>query len=392
MIKILHTSDWHLGKKLYRFSRLEEQELILKWFVSELSKNAIDILIIAGDIFDVPSPPNDAHKLYYEFLNEAQKYCHKIIITSGNHDSGDFLKASSPIIKEKNIYIFDKLHSQRQENYLNFEYNGKSISICNLPYFRNIDLHRYYQENLSEHEKNDDWKLNVLEDLFNHTPKADIKLATGHHAFGDYSATGSEHTLSLSGLEKLSTNIFKSFDYVALGHIHQMQKIKGPCPIYYSGSPLPLRFNESEKKYYNLISYDSELTIERIQIPNYRKIIQIKTNSYNYIEEIKTKLQDIKSNLRPYIEIKITMHESLTGMAETIKNLCDQHNCELLNIIALLAQDEVQEDEKSINIHELSQTEIFEEFYKEKYPDSELPKHLKDKFKLILEEINNEGS
>lgn len=392
MIKILHTSDWHLGKKLYRFSRLEEQGLILKWFIDELSKNHIDILIIAGDIFDVPSPPNDAHKLYFEFLNEAQKHCHRIIITSGNHDSGDFLKASSPIIEEKNIYIFEKLHSKREDNYLNFEYKGKTISICNLPYFRNIDLHRYFQENLSNQTKDEDWKLNVLKDLFSQTPKADIKIATGHHAFGDYSATGSEHTLSLSGLEKLNTDIFKNFDYVALGHIHQMQKIKGPCPIYYSGSPLPLRFSESEKKYYNLITCDNKITIERVQIPNNRKIIQIKTNSFDYIKEIKENLRDIDSILRPFIEIKITMHESLTGMAQTIKDLCDQHNCELLNIIALLAEVDVHEDKKSINIHELSQIEIFEEFYREKYPETDLPKHLKDKFKLILEEINHEGS
>jgi exonuclease SbcD len=392
LIKILHTSDWHLGKKLYRYSRIEEQRLILNWFIQELAQNNIDILVIAGDIFDVPTPPNDAHKLYYEFLNQAQKHCQKIIITSGNHDSGDFLKASSPIIKEKNIYVFDKLHSKREDNYITFKLNGKDVSICNLPYFRNVELHRYYQENMAEAEKDEDWKLNVLSDLFNNVPDADFKLAVAHHAFGDYSATGSEHTLSLSGLEKLSTDIFEAYDYVALGHIHQMQKIKGPCPIYYSGSPLPLRFSESAKKYYNLLVFDKSLEIERKEIPNFRKIVQIKTDSENYIDELKTQLEKIESQLKPYIEVKITMHESLTGMADMIKGLCDKYDCELLNIMALLGHNDDEDDENQINIHELSHLEIFEEFYKEKYPERKIPKHLKEKFKLILEEINNEGA
>jgi exonuclease SbcD len=389
LVNILHTSDWHLGKKLYRYSRVEEQKYFLKWLTTELKKNNIHILIIAGDIFDVPSPPNDAHRLYYDFLEVAQKNCEHIIILSGNHDSGDFLKATSPILEDKNIHIFDKLQSKREDNYLQVEVQNKKLTFCALPYFRNVELHRYYSEQFPELDKDEEWKLKVLEDLFYNSPKSDFKIAISHHAFGDYSATGSEHTLSLSGLEKLKTDIFKDYDYVALGHIHQNQKIKGPCPIYYSGSPIPLRFSETSKKYYNLLKAENELSVEKIEIPVFRKIIQIKTDSNNYLTDIKRKLETLNEELTPYIEIKIIMHDSITGMAETIKSLCEQYQCELLNIIALLANIEKEDDWKQIKIHELSHEEILDQFYQEKFPDKEIPKHLKRKFKLILDEINH---
>jgi len=395
LIKILHTSDWHLGKKLYRFTRLEEQRLFLNWLSRTLTEKNIDILVIAGDIFDVPHPPNDAHKLYYDFLEKASSLCEHIIIISGNHDSGDFIKATDSLLKDKNITVFDKLHSKKTDNILELEIRDEKISFTALPYFRNIDLHQYYNHNFKDLDKNETWKVQVINDLFKiHNQEIKNHIAISHHSYGDYSATGSEHTLSLSGIESLNTTVFRDFQYVALGHIHQNQKIKGPSEIYYSGSPIKLRFSEHAKKYCNIVNVESgNVEVQKEVIPVFREIIQIKTDSTNYLSDIKNRITTLKSELTPFIEVKILMHESLTGLAQLIKELCERNRCELLNIIPVLALDNTQEEEEKIlNVHELSPNELFQKFYELKYPETEPPKNLQEKFTQLMSEINNEDS
>lgn len=398
-MRILHTSDWHLGKKLYRESRIDEQKLFLEWLLTEIEDQKIDVLIIAGDIFDVPNPPNDAHKLYNDFLNQAQALCHSIIIISGNHDSGDFLRATQTFTREKNIYIFDKLQPNKKDNQLTLSIANTSVDFSLLPYFRNIDLFQYYQnefslnESDSKNEKPENWRMQVLEHALSPKKSKNKKIAISHHAFGNYSATGSEHTLSLSGMEHLSLALFKDHDYVALGHIHQYQKLSENPLSYYTGSPIPMRFSERRNKFYNIIHIndENELSVEKREIPIFREIIQINTDSNKYLEDIKNHLSDLNSPLIAFVEVKIKMLTTLAGMNETIKELCEKYQTKLLNIIPLL---EVQKDEseKIIDIHDLSATELFEIYYKEKYPEATLTKNLKNKFHDLLKEIQDEDS
>ncbi len=390
-MRVLHTSDWHLGKKIYRESRLEEQADFLKWLLAEIEDQSIDVLIIAGDIFDVPTPPNDAHKLYNDFLNSACKLCHSIIIISGNHDSGDFLKATQTFTEEKNIYIFDKLRPIKKENELKLNINGQVVNFTCLPYFRNIELHQYYQANF-EQDKPESWREDSLTHLMQNDYE-NCKIAISHHAYGNYSATGSEHTLSLAGLDSLSLGIFKDYDYVALGHIHQYQKLSSKPLSFYTGSPIPMRFSESKQKYYNLLDIkNNQINIEKREIPSFREIIQIKTNSENYIEDINLALTDIDSRRMPFIEVKIKMLSTLAGMSETIKDLCEKHSAKLLNIIPILEYIDEENEENKIDIQKLSPLELFEVYYHSKYPNSEVNQSLKSKFNELISEIKNEDS
>lgn len=391
-MKILHTSDWHLGKKLYRYNRIEEQREFLKWLLCEIEDRSIDILIIAGDIFDVPSPSNEAHKLYNDFLSSCSQVCHSIIIISGNHDSGDFLKATESFTHEKNIYVYDKIHEKKEHNYLQITKDNQTIELALLPYFRNIDLYNYHSHEIGGDKENPNWRIEAIEHLLDCSSKH-VKFVVSHHAFGNYSATGSEHTLSLSGIEQLSLKLFKNFDYAALGHIHQYQKLSESPYTYYTGSPLPMRFSESKNKAYNLIEVEKNeiKEIKKISIPTFRELVQIKTNSKTYIEDIREQLKDINSPLTPYIEVKIRMEESLSGMAQTIKGLCEEYKCELLNIIPILAFQE-NDEESIVEIDKLSPLELLQIYYQEKYPEKELNTQLKNKFNELLSEIKNEDS
>ncbi|WP_372656201.1 exonuclease SbcCD subunit D, partial [Halobacteriovorax sp.] len=144
-MKILHTSDWHLGKKLYKVSRIKEQELFLDWLSKYIIHENIDILLISGDIFDVPTPPNEALKLYFNFLKTlSEKKQIPIFIIGGNHDSSNFLEAPAPFLELNNIHVVGNLNELAKDNYSpyvhNIEIKGEEVSICLLPYFRTHEL------------------------------------------------------------------------------------------------------------------------------------------------------------------------------------------------------------------------------------------------------------
>lgn len=388
-MRILHTSDWHIGKKLYRFSRIEEQRLFIKWLLSQIEDNNVDILIIAGDIFDVPSPSNEAHKLYNDFLSQCSKICHSIIIISGNHDSGDFLKATESFTSEKNIYVYDKLFAKKEDNYLSLSVGEQTVDFALLPYFRNVDLYQYHSEEITSSKEDERWREKALEHLFDY--KSDnVKFVVSHHAYGNYSATGSEHTLSLSGLDHLSLSLFKNFDYVALGHIHQYQQLSEKPLAFYTGSPIKMRFSENKNKAINLIKVrdNSIQDINKIAIPTFRELVQVKTHSSTFVEDIKDSLTDINSPLKPYVEIKIKMEQSISGLAQTVKELCESYECELLNIIPLLEYKE--EKEKIIEIDKLTPQELLKIYYGKKYPEQNIDNSLLGKFNELLGEIKNE--
>ena len=116
MIKILHTSDWHLGRTLYSKKRYEEFETFLHWVQRTVQQNNIDVLLIAGDIFDNGTPSNKAQELYYQFLSSmAVSNCRQVVITAGNHDSPSFLSAPKELLKFLDIHVISRADEIKDE-------------------------------------------------------------------------------------------------------------------------------------------------------------------------------------------------------------------------------------------------------------------------------------
>lgn len=114
-MKILHTSDWHIGSALYGRKRYDESEQFLHWLVETIKNHSIETLLVAGDIFDTSTPSNTAQELYYRFLNEVSRTtCRHVIVTGGNHDSPSFLDAPKALLKAFNIYVVGSV-AEREE-------------------------------------------------------------------------------------------------------------------------------------------------------------------------------------------------------------------------------------------------------------------------------------
>jgi exonuclease SbcD len=243
----------------------------------------------------------------------------------------------------------------------------------------------------------------ILESIADYWPekssannKERIKTVVAHHALGDFSATGSEHLVSVMGLESISLEWFgEDFDYMALGHIHKTQKMSTSKNIYYSGSPIPMRFSETQTK--NILIYQKKedtVDITKVEIPSFRPIVQLSTSEHDVIKDIQNKVLELEKDewqgeLQAYWEIKINMKSPNAGLIDSIYDEVRKSNNHLLSLIPKFSEDENVVNE-SLNINELNINQLFELYYKEKFPTSEVPpRDIILEFNSLLEDINH---
>ena len=287
-LTILHTSDWHLGRRLYGRIRYDEFEAFLSWLQDTISAQQVDVLIVAGDIFDTMTPSNRAQALYYEFLGKVSKSCcQHIVIVAGNHDSPTFLDAPSNVLKFLNVHVIgtacDDLNNEVMV--LDNAHGTPHCIIAAVPYLRDRDV-----RSSQAGESMDSKDANVIAGICAHydnvagiakaqqtelvkTHQRHIPIiATGHlfAAGGTTTDDDGVRELYVGSLGKISADMFsESFDYVALGHLHVPQRVGGRETIRYSGSPIAMGFGEArQQKQVLLIQFGAALENEHLTAEN----------------------------------------------------------------------------------------------------------------------------
>ncbi|MEN2985256.1 MAG: exonuclease subunit SbcD [Thermodesulfovibrionaceae bacterium] len=382
-LKILHTSDWHLGKtfKETTFDLLQIQKQILEEIIEVVEEERPDIVLIAGDIFDNYNPPFEAEKVFYETLIKLSKHNCFIIVTAGNHDSPEKLQISKPLIMGKHpIFImtnpFDNFSSLIFENdmfYIGFEKlflkiklkeKNKVVAIKVLPYLSEVRL------GLSGEEF-----LNKINEILSEEPQfsCDNFLLMSHIYVSGAQKSGSERILQIGGIEYISSEYLpKRADYIALGHLHRYQKIKNAV---YSGSIYPFDLAEIEHK--KGICLWRENQVEFIE---FKKMPQIKKLEFETIEDAINNVPEDK-NLY-YIVIKTPQSYTPTSIEKLLKAYKDK----LINWQFSLTE-KIQEPEIP-DISSLNDAELFREFYKAKLNREPSEDTLKV-FLETLEEVKN---
>ena len=168
-MKILHTSDWHIGSTLYGRKRYDETEQFLHWLVETIKNHSIETLLVAGDIFDTSTPSNTAQELYYRFLNEVSRTtCRHVIVTGGNHDSPSFLDAPKALLKAFNIYVVGSVAEREEAEVLvlNDADNNPEVIVCAVPFLRDRDIRQS-----SEGESYRDKENRLVEGIISHYQK-----------------------------------------------------------------------------------------------------------------------------------------------------------------------------------------------------------------------------
>lgn len=277
-LTILHTSDWHLGRRLYGRLRYDEFAAFLNWLQDIISAQQVDVLIVAGDIFDTMTPSNKAQALYYEFLGKVSKSCcQHVVIVAGNHDSPTFLDAPSNVLKFLNVHVVGTACDDLNDEVMVLDDAAGTphCIIAAVPYLRDRDV-RSSQAGESAQSKD----ANVIAGICAHYDEvaeiANAKqaellkshkrhipiIATGHlFAAGGTTTDDGVRELYVGSLGKVSADMFsESFDYVALGHLHVPQRVGGRETIRYSGSPIAMGFGEArQQKQVLLIQFGTAL-------------------------------------------------------------------------------------------------------------------------------------
>ncbi|MFP5458204.1 MAG: exonuclease SbcCD subunit D [Bacteriovoracia bacterium] len=381
-MRILHTSDWHLGKRLYKLERLAEQSIFLDELLGLVKTQKVDHLLVAGDVFDVPQPPHKALKLFYDFISRLLRETNcELWVIGGNHDSGHLLDAPQGLIDSKRVHLFGTLRSDPSEHWVRLPMAQGYISLCLLPYFRQHDLSPWKSgADLAE----------ILKNFFQQDDQGVGRMLMAHHLFGISEAAGSEQALALSGLESIPLEWLEGFDYVALGHIHKPQTLKKHKPLVrYCGSPLPMRFSETAPKGVELIEWTEQgMTHTTLPLPVIRPLHAVSVSPEDWQ---KTLSALPKAQLPAALEITLKLQAPVPGLIESIRNWGEEQGLEILSVIPHFAQEETGPATGHwTQLLQLTPEKLFEAFYLSKFPkEEEVPRELTQDMKELWEEARH---
>ncbi|WP_215535579.1 exonuclease SbcCD subunit D [Borreliella bavariensis] len=369
--KILHTSDWHIGKKIENFSILKEQKKFLSFLLEFIKKEKIDLLLVAGDVYDSKRPGFEEQKLvnnfFYELSFTSCKWC---VVISGNHDKKDYLSINKKLLSRFNFFLITEYDSDEQIVFLKDNENLKFIVVC-LPHinerlilgqnFDNIfrledpSSSKLFLENLENAYRE---KISSLSNFLENKYKGIPKILMAHSFFGS-----SKKIDTLGGSYIIPFNVFgNGFSYVALGHIHKFMKLKDN--IVYSGSPMQYSFNETHDKYINVLHFNRNKLIlqEAFPVPIFNKLIFVKGS----LNEVLDFFNNFKKEESFTIYLKIELNEAVdTGAEETIYDLAKLNFINLVSIsYSLLSSQDLQDDSSFIG--ELEVLEMDEKYFFEK--------------------------
>ncbi len=405
MIKILHTSDWHLGKSLYDFPRYQEFQKFLDFLYGVLKKHQVEILLICGDIFDTQTASNKAQELYYNFLNKVQslKSLENIVIIGGNHDSPAFLKAARQILKNLKVEIVSSFTGNIADEVLTLcdKQGNPKLIVGAVPFLRNRDVRE-----ASFGEELEQRNLNLRQGMAAHYQKvgelckkaAQIAhpplpiIGTGHLALSSmhHHSENNKENIFIGTLDMFDAQIIPScFAYTALGHIHKPVKISNN--ICYCGSPLQLNFNEAAStKYLNLIELTDKAEITQIEVPVFQKIKSILGDEQELISSLEKLISLNESFL---VELNYNGEHPIGTLYDKAHELCENTQVKILVIRDLNIRA------KSLNpqyagelLSEISVQEVFDRCLKEhNIPEDEIIEY-QNTFKELLEQMHTQDS
>ncbi|WP_128547230.1 exonuclease subunit SbcD [Larkinella soli] len=284
-MKILHTADWHLGKRLYKHDLLDDHVRFLDWLAETVESRQIDVLLISGDVFDSTNPNDGSMQLYYQFLTRMLPLERKIIITGGNHDSPTKLNAPKELLRHLNIHVVGCTTGDCLEEVIRLSDGSTDLLVAAVPYLRESDLRQSISGQAYE-ERIEALRMGIrnhYERIIDHchTEYRDVPiLAMGHLYVNGATISESEREIhAVGGQAAFSSEHFPAgFDYVALGHIHVPQQIGMDGTVRYSGSPIPLSFGERDNRHQLLeltVENGKIRTIDSIPVPRFRSLRQV---------------------------------------------------------------------------------------------------------------------
>jgi exonuclease SbcD len=393
LMKLLHTADWHIGQTFFDYDRKMEHLQFLEWLRKQVRELSVDVLLVAGDLFDSPNPSAESQKIYYHFLRDitAENPDLQIIIIAGNHDSAARLEAPNPLLEAMNITVRG-IVKRTETGEIDFEYLiiplNKGGYCLAAPYLRQGDYPEagVYAEGVQA----------MYKTLFDKVKDKNKPVI----AMGHLQATGSEISENdraertvIGGLDCISPEAFdENIAYTALGHLHRAQRVSGRENVRYSGAPLPMSFAEKNNKQgVTLVTISDKTEIERLEFDAPVKLLSLPQTPLPLSETIAEieKLPDGEiSETSPFLEIKVLITEPEPSLRIKIEKALAGKAVRLARIEASMQRNERKEQVISYEeLQKINPLDMAIDIFRRKYGGDEMPEHIKNLLQSVIREV-----
>ncbi|MFR9546115.1 MAG: exonuclease SbcCD subunit D C-terminal domain-containing protein [Rikenellaceae bacterium] len=392
---LLHTADWHLGQTFYEYERREEHLAFLAWLGAQIKEREVDLLLIAGDLFDTQNPSAEAQKIYYSFLRDitAENPQLQIVIIAGNHDSAARLEAPNPLLEAMNVTVRGVVRKTVDGD---IDYDNLIIPLAKggvclaVPYLRQGD----YPHATSYAGGVQSLYSDLIERA---TERGESPII----AMGHLQATGSEiserdksERTIIGGLEAVSPAAFDGgVAYTALGHLHRAQMVSGRENVRYAGAPLPMSFAEKHNKQgVTLVSIDEHTSIERLEFDAPIKLISIPSETKplkGVLEEIATLPDGEVDSKSPFLEVKVLITEPEPSLRRDIEVALEGKAVRLARLEAVVKRNKGEEP-KILTYEELQQIapiNMATDIFKRKFGGDDMPHEMKKMLNGVITEL-----
>ncbi len=397
-MKIIHTADWHLGQTFFEYDRREEHAFFLEWLQKQIKGLCVDVLLIAGDVFDSPNPSAESQRMFYAFLHRltVDNPELQVVVIAGNHDSAARLEAPNPLLEEMRVMVRGIVRRD-VDGKIDFGHlivplyeKGEIGAWClAVPYLRQGDYPAVgsYAEGVKA----------MYDRLYREVKESHLPvIAMGHlQAIGSEISENdrSERTV-IGGLECVPPDAFNAeIAYTALGHLHRGQRVSGRNNVRYSGAPLPMSFAEKNNKqgvdFVELCN--GETRISRIVFEPPVKLLSL---SLKPIAEIWGAIADLPEGeitaWSPFLEIKVLITEPEPSLRYQLGEALQGKSVRLARVVAVTPGQEKQTD-KVLTYEELQKLhplDIAMDVFRKKYGGGEMPGAMKCLLQEVIREID----
>ncbi|PTO66117.1 exonuclease subunit SbcD [Vibrio splendidus] len=406
-MKILHTSDWHLGQNFYNKSRKNEHERFLQWLLEQVTEHDIDAIIVAGDIFDTSTPPSYAREMYNKFVVDSNKIGCQLVLLGGNHDSVSVLKETQQLLKYMGADVIPNTNEDHATQVVELKGKNGDVEalVCAIPFIRprdvltsqagvtGVERQKQLGDAIKQHYQSVYDAAVEKRAAFENSEHMPI-IATGHLTAMGVQQSDSVRDIYVGNLDGFAADGFPDADYIALGHIHRPQVVAKREYIRYSGSPIPLSFDElkSQKQVCVVEFVEGERTISQLPVPTFQPLAEIKGD----LSEIESQLNQyigLDSDQSVWLSIEVQAQDYLSDLQERMRALTEGLNVEVLQLRrARERRNQALEQESAETLSELSPMDVFtkrialEEFE----TDSEKARleRMTVKFKQVMVEVS----
>lgn len=396
-MKILHTADWHLGQTFFEYDRREEHEQFLEWLRMQLKELQVNVLLVAGDVFDSPNPSAASQRMFYAFLHRAtlENPGLQVVVIAGNHDSAARLEAPNPLLEEMRVCVRGIVRRD-ETGEIDFRHlivplyeKGEMAAWClAVPYLRQGDYPAAgsYTEGVAA----------LYSRLYEEVRDSGCPVV----AMGHLQATGSEISENdrsertvIGGLECVSPDSFHpGIAYTALGHLHRGQQVSGRENVRYSGSPLPMSFAEKNNKQGVVLIelQDGKTRISRI---TFEPPVRLCSIPLGPLQEVLSAIEGLPqgeiTSRSPFLEIKVLITEPEPSLRYRVEEALQGKAVRLARIVAATPARDKQSGQRLTyeELQKLHPLDIAMDVFRKKYGGEEMPGILRGLLQAVIKEV-----